>query len=72
MPAHSKVQRRLFALAYLHKMGKLEKEYVSDEVIKLSELPEATLKKYASTNQKKRNKGGEISKRDAIPLRIKS
>ena len=70
MPAKSKVQRRLFALAYLYKHGKLTDEFVTDEVKKLSKLPEAKLKQYASTKQKKRNKDGKISKRNAIPERL--
>jgi hypothetical protein len=68
--AKSKVQRRLFALAYLYKLGRIEKEFVSEQVIKLSDLPETTLRRFASTNQKKRKKDGSISKRNDIPERI--
>ncbi len=71
MPAHSKAQRRLFALAYLYKNNKLGNEYASEEVKKLSELPEKTLNKFASTKQKKRKKDGSIGKRDAIPEYVK-
>ena len=47
MPAKSKSQRRLFGLALSYKRG--ETEDVSDDVKKLSELPEETLKDYAET-----------------------
>lgn len=71
MPAVSKKQRRLFALAYLHKLGRLEAEFVSDEVKKLADsLSVEKLKQYASTNQKKRKKDGSVGKRDNIPLKI--
>lgn len=49
MPAKSKSQRRLFALALEYKRGNLKKTEVSDEVIKLAELSEDKLKDYAST-----------------------
>jgi hypothetical protein len=49
MPAQSKAQRRLFALALQYKRGKIEKSEVSDDVIDLSKLPEETLKDYAET-----------------------
>lgn len=51
MPAKSKSQRRLFGLALSYKRGEANEE-VSDDVKKLSELPEKTLKKYASTPEK--------------------
>jgi hypothetical protein len=71
MPAKSKRQRRLFALAYLHKTGRLEGEFVSEEVKKLSDsLSVEKLKQYASTNQKKRRKDGSVGKRDAIPQKV--
>lgn len=50
MPAKSKSQRRLFALALQYKRGDLTD--VSDDVKKLSELPEETLKDFASTPEK--------------------
>ena len=49
MPATSKSQRRLFGLALSYKRG--EAIDVSDEVKKLAELPEETLKDYASTSE---------------------
>jgi hypothetical protein len=52
MPAKSKAQRRLFALALQYKRGELSKSEVSDEVIELSELPEKTLEDYAKTSEK--------------------
>jgi hypothetical protein len=52
MPAKSKAQRRLFALALQYKRGELSKSEVSDEVIELSGLPEKTLKDYAKTSEK--------------------
>lgn len=67
MVAESKAQRRIFAMALLHKNGKLPKKYVTEEIEELSELPEATLRKFAETNQKKRKKDGSIGKRDNIP-----
>ena len=72
MPAVSKRQRRLFALAYLHKMGRLEGEFVTQEVKKLSDnLSVSQLRKFAATNQKKRKKDGTTSKVNAIPQVIK-
>ena len=71
MPARSVVQRRLFALAHLYKNGRLEGVTVSDEIKKLAKLPDSELLKFASTNQKKRNKDGAVSKRNAIPYRVK-
>lgn len=47
MPAQSKSQRRLFGLALSYKRG--EAKDVSDDVKKLAELPEETLRDYAST-----------------------
>lgn len=69
--ASSKSQRRLFVMAYLYKNGKLGNDFASEEIKKLSELPEKTLKQFASTKQKKRKKDGSISKRDAIPEKVK-
>lgn len=71
MPAESKAQRRMFSMALLHKSGKLPSKYVTEEIEELSELPESTLRKFAETKQKKRNKDGSISKRDAIPEYVK-
>lgn len=71
MPAVSKAQRRLFALAYLYKEGKLESSFVSDDVKKLADsLTSEKLKQYASTKQKKRKKDGTIGKRNAIPEKV--
>lgn len=52
MPAKSKGQRRLFALALQYKKGEVSKSKVSDEVIELSKLPEDTLRDYAETKEK--------------------
>jgi hypothetical protein len=52
MPAKSKAQRRLFALALQYKLGKIEKSEVSDEIVDLAKLPEDTLKDYAETPEK--------------------
>jgi len=51
MPAKSKSQRRLFALALQYKRGEYEGE-ASNEVKELSKLPEKTLKDYAETSEK--------------------
>jgi hypothetical protein len=51
MPAKSKAQRRLFALALLYKRGELSASKVSDEIIELSKLPETTLRDYAETKE---------------------
>lgn len=51
MPAKSKSQRRLFALALQYKRGDLPASDVSDEVKELSKLPEATLMDYARTKE---------------------
>lgn len=51
MPATSKAQRRLFALALQYKRGELSASDVSDEVKELSELPEKTLRDYAKTKE---------------------
>ena len=49
MPAKSKSQRRLFGIALSYKRGEISD--VSDDVKKLSELPEKTLLDYASTSE---------------------
>ena len=54
--AYSKAQRRLFAIALQYKRGNIEKgdlepEY-AEEIIKISELPEETLQKFAKTKEK--------------------
>ena len=49
MPAKSKKQRRLFAIALEYKRGNIKKSEVSDDVVKLAELPLKTLKDYAET-----------------------
>ena len=51
MPAQSKAQRRLFALALQFKRGELFASEVSDEVKELSKLPEKDLKDYAETKE---------------------
>ncbi len=51
MPATSKAQRRLFAMALKYKEGKLDGE-ASDEIKELSKLPEAKLRDYAETPEK--------------------
>ena len=51
MPAQSKAQRRLFALALQFKRGELFTSEVSDEVKELSKLPEKDLKDYAETKE---------------------
>ena len=50
MPAKSKSQRRLFAIALRYKLGDIED--VSDDVKELSKLPEETLRDFASTPEK--------------------
>lgn len=52
MPAKSKAQRRLFALALQYKRGELSTSEVSDEVKELSKLPEKTLKDFVVTKEK--------------------
>ena len=51
MPAQSKAQRRLFALALQFKRGELSASEVSDEVKELSKLPEEKLRDYAKTKE---------------------
>jgi hypothetical protein len=51
MPAQSKAQRRLFALALLYKRGELSASEASDEVKDLSKLPEKDLRDYAETKE---------------------
>ena len=51
MPAQSKAQRRLFALALQYKRGELAVSEVTDEVRDLSKLPEKTLRDYAKTKE---------------------
>ena len=51
MPAQSKAQRRLFALALQFKRGEIAASEVSDEVKDLSKLPEETLRDYAKTKE---------------------
>lgn len=51
MPAQSKAQRRLFALALQYKRGELSASEVSDEVKDLSKLPEKDLRDYAETKE---------------------
>lgn len=52
MPAQSKAQRRLFALALQYKRGELSASEVTDEVKELSKLPEEKLRDYAKTKEK--------------------
>jgi hypothetical protein len=51
MPAQSKAQRRLFALALQYKRGELSASDISDEIKDLSKLPEETLRDYAKTKE---------------------
>jgi hypothetical protein len=51
MPAQSKAQRRLFALALQYKRGELSASEISDEVKELSKLPEKDLRDYAKTKE---------------------
>jgi len=51
MPALSKAQRRLFALALQFKRGEIPASEVSDEVKELSKLPEEKLRDYAKTKE---------------------
>lgn len=51
MPAQSKAQRRLFALALQYKKGELASTEVTDEVKEISKLPEDTLRDYAKTKE---------------------
>lgn len=54
MPAKSKAQRRLMAMALLYKRGQLESKYASDEVKELSKsISEQDLHKFATTKQTK-------------------
>jgi len=54
--ADSKAQRRLFAIALQYKRGNITKEELepeyAEEIIKISELPEKTLRKFAKTKEK--------------------
>ena len=68
--ARSKAQRRLMAMALSHKRGELDSKWINDDIEKLSELPEKTLRQFAKTNQKKRRKDGSVGKRSSIPDRI--
>lgn len=52
MPAQSKAQRRLFALALQYKRGEISTSNISDEVKELSKLPEEKLRDYAKTKEK--------------------
>lgn len=52
MPAQSKAQRRLFALALQYKRGEISASNISDEVKELSKLPEEKLRDYAKTKEK--------------------
>lgn len=51
MPAQSKAQRRLFALALQYKKGKLASTEVTDEVKELSKLSKDKLREYAKTKE---------------------
>lgn len=71
--ARSKKQRRLFAMALLYKRGQLDPKYASDSIKKLSDsLSEDKLHEFAATKQKKRKKDGTISKRNAIPEKVRN
>lgn len=53
--ADSKAQRRLFAIALQYKRGNIAKEELepeyAEEIIKISELPEKTLRRFAKTKE---------------------
>jgi hypothetical protein len=69
--AKSKVQRRLFGMAYAYKKGKLNPKYASPEVKKLANsLSREKLREFAKTNELKRRKDGTVGKRNNIPERI--
>lgn len=55
MPAKSKSQRRFFGMALALKRGELNPDDINsknkDDIIKLSELPEKTIIKFAGTEQ---------------------
>lgn len=51
MPAQSKAQRRLFALALQYKKGELASTEVTDEVKELSKLSKDNLREYAKTKE---------------------
>lgn len=52
MPAKSKAQRRLFALALQYKKGELKAADVSDEIKDLAKLPLKDLEDFAYTDEK--------------------
>jgi hypothetical protein len=52
MPAKSKAQRRIFALALQYKRGELSASEISNDVKELSKLPEETLLDYVKTSEK--------------------
>jgi hypothetical protein len=52
MPAQSKAQRKIFALALQYKRGELSSLEVSREIKELSKLLEETLSDYAKTKEK--------------------
>lgn len=52
MPAKSKAQRRLFALALQYKKGELKAADASDEIKDLSKLPLKDLEDFAYTDEK--------------------
>lgn len=54
MPAKSKAQRRLMAMALLYKRGQLDSKYITDEIKTIAKgMTEEDLHKFASTKQKK-------------------
>lgn len=76
--AASKKQRRMFGIALSIKRGETPKSYIDkfddktkESILTLSKLSEKTLEQYAGTKQKKRKKDGTISKRNAIPDKVK-
>jgi len=52
MPAQSKAQRKLFALALQFKKGKLKAADISDEIKDLAKLPLKDLEDFAYTDEK--------------------
>lgn len=54
MPAKSKAQRRLMAMAMLYKRGRLDSKYASEEVKRLAKsMTDEDLEKFAKTKQKR-------------------
>lgn len=61
MPAVSKAQRRLFAMALQYKKGNFPEDQASDEIKQLSKLPTKELELYAKTPEENLPKHTEES-----------